>query len=294
MTALLALALAAAPACPAALAAVDARDGELAARAPAVVQALEDAGAGPTGAVAAAAATLGAAEPGRAQEAAAAAFRGALARHCALAATPPLPRASAQDRAALAEVLARPELSQVRLDPWAIRRALARFWDWIVERLGTSEAERYASLGRALFLGAAAAVLVLGVAAVRRRREGGGGARRARGEDGGSAALPAPDESAARAEEALRRGDAREAVRLALLAALGALERAGRLPRGRALTNEEVVRTVSTATATPTDLALLVRAFDRAIYGGRPVTADDARGAVAQAHRVVASAGGPP
>jgi hypothetical protein len=298
--ALLAVALAAAPGCPGALAAVQAPDADVAGRAAALADELEAAGARPTGALAAAARALADAEPGHAQEEAAAAFRGALARHCALAAAPALPLATAQDRAALAEVLARPELSQVRLDPWALRRALVRAWDWLVELLGTTEAERYASLGRALLLGAAAAALVLGVAALRRRRERARGRRPGGGREGAREVELAPDASAARAEEALRRGDGREAVRLALLAALGALERTGRVPRGRALTNEELVRIASTSTSTATatatspagDLALLARAFDRAVYGGLPVTADDARGAVERARRVAAAAEG--
>jgi hypothetical protein len=327
VTALLALALAAMAPCPAALAAAQAPDDALAAGAPALVRGLDDAGVGPTGAVAAAAAALAGAEPGDARAEAAAAFRGALARHCALAAAPGLPPASAEDRAALAAVLARPELSPARLDAGAIRRFLVRLWDWLVELLGTSEAERYASLGRALFLGAAAAALVLVVAALRRRRERASASRRGRADEKGAGGETAPDVSAVRAEEALRRGDAREAIRLALLAALGALERAGRLPRGRAMTNEEIVRSCSTSTptATPTstatatstatstststptptatststststasgsDLALLARAFDRAVYGGLPVSSEDARGAVERARRVVMTMG---
>jgi hypothetical protein len=302
VSALLALALAAAPGCPAALATAAVLPADaLAARAPALARELEDAGAGPAAGLAAAAREL-AASPGAAQEAAAAAFRGALATHCALAAAPPAPEASAVDRAALAEVLARPELSQLRLDPWAIRRALVSFWDWLVELLGTEEAERYASLGRALFLGAAAGALALAVAALRRRgRAPGAGSRP---EEAPGPAAAAPDASAERAEEALRRGETRDAVRLALLAALGALERAGRVPRGRSLTNAEVVRAAARSTRTAAsppgpppaggDLALLARTFDRAVYGGFPVTPEEARGAVERARRVVAAAGGTP
>lgn len=310
MTALLALALAAAPGCPAALAAAAASaDADLAARAPALVEALEDAGAGPTAGLAAAARALAAPGPAPASApGAAAAFRGALARHCALAAEPAAPAASAADRAALGEVLARPELSRLRLDPWAIRRALLRAWDRIVELLGTTEAERYASLGRALFVGVAAGAAVLAAAALGRRRRGDGGAPRGAAERGASGER-APETTAVEAEAALRRGDGREAVRLALLAAVAALEGAGRVPRGRALTNEEIVRVATSAAASDStststsrstnanatfasDLALLAHAFDRAVYGGRPVPADDARAAVERARRVAAAAGG--
>lgn len=293
MSALVALLLAAAPGCPAALATAAATpDGALAARAPALIAELEGAGGGPTGAVAAAARALGG---GDSAPQAAAAFRRALTRHCALATAPREPEASAADRATLAEILARPELSQVRLDPSAVRRAIARVWDWLVGLLGTAEAERYASLGRALFLGAAAAAIGLALTGIRRRRRAareaidGAPARAERGDAG-------PDAAAARADEALRRGDAREAVRLALLAALGALERAGSVPRGRALTNEEVVKLLTpdggASTPTSTDLALLVLTFDRGIYGGLVVALDDARAALQRSRRIVEAAGG--
>jgi len=288
VSALLALVLAAAPGCPAALAAGAAPADDLASRAPALVEALDQAGAGgPTAALAASARAAAAAAPA-ARDAAVAAFRGALARHCALASLPAVPEASAADRAALAEVLARPELAQARSDPYALRRALLRLWDWIVELLGTEEAERYASLGRALFLGVAAAALVLVLAGLRRRsRERGTAAREAAGP---ARAVPEADESAARAEEALRNGDGRGAVRYALLAALGALERTGAVPRGRALTNEEVVALRSPSPMT-SDLAALAGAFDRAIYGGLPVAPEEARTAVERARRIAGSAG---
>jgi len=283
VSALLALVLAAAPGCPAALAAGAAPADDLASRAPALVEALDQAGAGgPTAALAASARAAAAAAPA-ARDAAVAAFRGALARHCALANLPAAPEASAADRAALTEILARPELAQARSDPYALWRALLRLWDRIVELLGTEEAERYASLGRALFLGVAAAALVLVLAGLRRRSgERGTAARPA----GSARALPEADESAARAEEALRSGDGRGAVRYALLAALGALERAGAVPRGRALTNEEVV-----AITTSADLAALAGAFDRAVYGGMPVAPEEARTAVERARRIAGTAG---
>jgi hypothetical protein len=300
VSALLALVLAAAPGCPVALAAADVPADDLASRALALVEALDQAGAGgPTAALAASARAAAAAAPA-ARDAAVAAFRGALARHCALASLPAVPEASAADRAALAEVLARPELAQARSDPDALRRALLRLWDWIVELLGTEEAERYASLGRALFLGVAAAALVLVLAGLRRRsRERGTAGRGAAA--GPASPVPEADESAARAEEALRSGDGPGAVRYALLAALGALERAGAVPRGRALTNEEVVA-IATSTSTPegespapsiiaSDLGALAGAFDRAVYGGLPVAPEEARTAVERARRIARSAG---
>jgi hypothetical protein len=297
VTALVALALAAAPGCPEALAGAAAAPADaLGERAPALVERLEKVGAGgPTTALAAAARALaaaGASPPAR--ELAAASFRGALSRHCALAALPAPPAASPADREALAAILARPELSRARSDPYALRRALERLWGWFVGLLGTEEAERYASLGRALFLGVAAGAAVLAAAALRRRRQERKVAAEPRGA-GRADARVAPDASAARAEEALRSGDGRGAVRYALLAALGALERAGRVPRGRALTNGEVVVAVSVASPTlSSDLALLARAFDRAVYGGQAVAAGEARGAVEASRRIAALAGGAP
>jgi hypothetical protein len=294
VTALLALALAAAQGCPEALARAAATpDDALAARAPALVEELEEAGAGgPTAALAAAARALAATGTDPAHDLPAASFRGALARHCALAAAPALPPASTAERETLAAILARPELSRSRSDPYALRRALERLWEWLVALLGTSEAERYASLGRALFLGVAVGALVLAGSALRRRRREGRGADPERGEP--AAPGVAPDESAARAEEALRRGDGRGAVRFALLAALGALERAGRVPRGRALTNGELLEALApTPTATlSSELALVVRAFDRAVYGGQPVGDGEARSAVEASRRIAVATGG--
>jgi hypothetical protein len=289
VTALLwALALSAAPGCPEALARAAALPPpELAQAAGDIVSALGAAGAGPTGALARAARAAEEAGGTEREGAAAEAFRAALERHCALAASAAAPLATPGDRAALAEVLARPELARTRTDLWAIARALDRLWDWIVDLLGTTEAERYASVGRALFLGAAAGAAVLALSALRRRaararREGDGPEAR-----GAAGAEPA-DASAARAEEALARREWREAVRLALLAALGALEQAGRIPRGRALTNGEVV-----ASFPSDDLSALARAFDRAIYGALPVAPEEARAALERAHRIAAGAGGP-
>ncbi len=288
ISALLAVSLAAAPGCPEALARAAAlAPAELADGASGIVTALDDAGAGPTGALARAARAAFEARGTLREGSSAMAFRAALARHCALAAAAAAPAATPKDRAALAEVLARPELARNRTDLWALARALDRLWDWLVELLGTTEAERYASVGRALFAGAAVAAVVLVVSALRRR------AARARRAAGDGAAPPgarrlAPDASAARAEEALARGAWRDAVRLALLAALDALERAGRVPRGRALTNDELVASIPSD-----DLSALSLAFDRAVYGGLPVAQDEARAALERARRVALAAGGP-
>ena len=290
MIPLLALALATAPGCGAALSDAARLSPEaLAERAPALVERLAGDGAGgPATALERAAGAL-AHPPAGTLDAQARIFRAALARHCALAAAPPVAGATARERAELAEILARPELARPRVDPYALRRALLAIRDWILDLLGTAEAERYASLGRALFLAVAVGAGLLAMAALRRRARRGtpASARIAAGMDAAATAL---DASAARAEEALRRGDAREAVRHAFLAALGALERDGGLPRGRTLTNGEIVAAFR---ATPTstlqdDLPALAAAFDRAVYGGISASVEDARAALERARRVAA------
>lgn len=307
MTALLALALAAAPGCPAALAEAHASPdpAALARAAPAIVGRLQAAGpGGATSAVKRAAdVALAAAPDPEACARAAARFLRTLERHCALAAELPLPGATPADRAALDTVLARPEFSRARVDTAALRRLLLGLWAEVLDLLGTREAERWAGLGRALFALAAAAAVAMGVAALRRRRRGLRPAAAAVRPE-----VPAPpDASAASAHAALSRGDAPAAVRHALLAALGALEEARWLPRGRALTNAEAAAALARAEptsspsaagqATPRAAAAasgefreLASTFDRAVYGGRPVGLGDARVAVERAGRIAALA----
>lgn len=196
-----------------------------------------------------------------------------------------LPTATAAERALLDDILARPEYRHAAADPRVLRRALAALWERLLELLGTEEAGRYAEVGRALYLGAAAAALLLVAIALRRRRAR--PAPRARAAPSSAPPAPAapPDGSLAAARAALARGDAREAVRLALLASLGALERAGRIPRGRALTSAELV-----ARAGAAELAPIAAAFDRAVYGGRPLAPAEATAAVDGAARIAGAA----
>jgi hypothetical protein len=296
VTGLLALALAAAPGCPGALAEAGAlaaeggAPGRAGARAREIVDSLEAVGAGgPVDAVRRAAGAVGdPASPGPGDPGAIARFRRTLERHCALAAAPAGPGASAADRAALAAILARPEYARGAGDPDALRRMVLRLWADLLELLGTSEAERYARTGRALFLSAAAAALGLAALALRRR-------------DRASPRRPAPppavrgegarEATLAEAAEALARGDATGAVRASFLAALAALERTGRVRGGRTMTNGEIVAALGAAAtrapATPaaaaalaSDLAALARLFDRAVYGRLPVAPEDARAAL--------------
>ena len=295
MTALLVpLLLVAAPGCPGALAhAAAERDPiSLARSAPSIVSALELGGAGgPTGAVRRAAidAALAAEDGPGAAARAGAAFRGTLESHCALAAAPRLPGASAADRAALEAVLARPEFRRARFDPTALRRALLGAWAALLDLLGSTEAERFAGLGRLVFLAAAAAAALVGVAGLRRRSRRG---EAARSPEPAARDHPAPDASAARAEAALARDDRPGAVRHAFLAAVAALEAAGRLPPGRALTNAEMVRWLAApgpgapAGALAGELSLLAGIFDRTVYGVRPVAREEAVSSLASARRI--------
>jgi len=123
--------------------------------------------------------------------------------------------------------------------------------------------------------------------------------RRRRGERAAPAAVaavraaPGPDIALLRAEDALGRGEHAGAVREAMLAALGALERAGRIPRGRALTNAELVRAVGARDgALAALLAAVARPFDGAIYGGRTPGGAEAREAVDGARRLDAAVRG--
>jgi hypothetical protein len=297
MTALLvAVALSAAPGCPAALARARAlSDADLAGDAIAMVDALEAQGAGgPAEALreAARAATSGAVERsgGRGEArppvpldaapvrgVAGARFRAALLRHCALASQPALPAPTPAHRARASEILDRPEFRAARGDPEALRRRLLDLWQRVLALLETGEAQRYAAFSRAVFLAAAAVAALLGSLALRRRRTRRSGAHAPPPD----AAAPPPDARLDRAEDAAARGEAARAVRLALLAALAALERQGALPPGRALTNRELVdRLRGTEPARIDALRTLSRLFDRTVYGRLPAGGAEAAAAL--------------
>lgn len=191
----------------------------------------------------------------------------------------------------LESVYARAEHRRARADPAALRRTLAGLWARILDRLGSAEAERYASVGRAAFVAAAVAAGAAGLAAARRRRRG-APAGRPRAAGIVRAPLPAPDRSAALAEEALARGDLRGAVRHAFLSALSALEAAARLPRERSLTNRELAaRLHAVAAPLAAPFATLARTFDGAVYGGLPVGEKEARESLELARRIRAGSG---
>jgi hypothetical protein len=195
------------------------------------------------------------------------------------------PLASQGDRAALAEVLARPEFQQRALDGSALRRILSDLWDRLLEAVGTAEAERYASLGRAVFLAAVAAAALLAWRALRRRRRQGPRGQAPAAAAPASSTRPALPEPEV-AEGALARGELAAAVRLAFAAAAAALGARGLPAAGEALTGPELA-----AGTTDQGFHELARLHDRTVFGRRPPSEPEARAAVAVARRL-ASAGG--
>jgi hypothetical protein len=220
------------------------------------------------------------------------AFRALLAGQCAVAARPRLPLPSLADRQALREIYDRPELRRARVDTAGFRRLLSGLWARILELLGAAEAERYASVGRMVFILAGIAAGLAGLAALRRRR-----ARETAAPAGPGPAigrLPLPDRSAALAEAALARGELTDAVRHAFLSALAALEASGRLPRERSLTNGELAARLGGAGSPLADeFGRLVRLFDGTVYGGAPLGEPAARDGLAAAARIRERAGSP-
>lgn len=222
---------------------------------------------------------------GPAQSAAVARLRASLLRHCALAERPRFARKTEAERMLAAEILERPEFRGARADPMRVREKLKQLFQRLLALLDTPEAERYAGFGRAVFLLAASAAAFLFLLSLRRGRPSRPGLPPPLAE----AREAAPDKGLENARAAAARGDGRETVRLSLLAALAALERAGKIPLGRALTNRELVRLLSKpggADAQP--LAVLTHLFDRAIYGGRPTLDAEAKTALEAAKALCA------
>ncbi len=201
--------------------------------------------------------------------------------------------ATEADRAALAKVLARPEFRDRLADGQALRRLLLGWWDRLLALLETPEAERYADLGRLVFLAAAAAAAALLWRAARRRAAARAQARRARGgaaTAGGAEATPDPGRRLAEAERALAAGDAALAVRAAFGAAAAAFAPASAPGRGGALTGAELA-----ALAGEPSFADLARLHERTLFGRRAPSAGEAARSVEVARRLLrppASPGG--
>jgi hypothetical protein len=185
--------------------------------------------------------------------------------------------ASEADRAALAEVLAAPEFQAGRWRGDALRQWLAGWWERLTALLGTSEAERWAGLGRAVFL---ATVVVAGLLlwrAARRRGRARSAAPRPRS---GPAAPGRPaGVPIAEAERALAAGDGPAAVRLAFLAAVRVV--GGRLAAPDGLTGRELAGRVADA-----GFSRLAWLHERTVFGRRPVTSEEAAEALAAAARL--------
>lgn len=193
-----------------------------------------------------------------------------LERVAALAAMPDAPGLRPGDREALDAALASLGPSPPpSTDPSPARWA-GRLWDWFLNLLGTPEAERYASAGRLAFLGALGGAAAATLWALRRRR-----ARRGLAAASVPPAVSSPDDgeaAARRAEDALARGATAEAVRHAFLSALATLERRGRLPRRRDLTNRELASELGGAQdGVAATWGWLAARFERAVYGRAPV-----------------------
>jgi hypothetical protein len=276
---LLSAALAAAPpGCTAARAEAGALDdAALAGRAPALARALRDAAPDEPAAALLAEAVRAAEEPGPASGAR---FRAALARQCELAAEPRLPAAGGAERLRAKEILDRPAFRRARGDARIVRLWLLRLWERLLGLFETREAQRYARFSQIVFLAAVACAIAAGAWALLRRRPGA-----ARPMATSAAALaPAPDARLGAAAEAAARGEAALAVRLSMLAALGALERDAALPAGRSLTGTELVAHVRVVRPDGAEAArTLCAIFDRTIYGGRPAGAAEAEAALAAA-----------
>jgi len=193
--------------------------------------------------------------------------------------------ASEADRAALAEVLAGPDFQAQRWRGEELRRWLAEAWERLTELLGTAEAEQVAGLGRFVFLAAAAvAALLLWRAARRRRTRGAPAAPRPPGpvaQPGVAGAVVADG------ERALADGDPAGAVRLAFLASVGALRRRLRGGEVDTLTGSELAVRLA-----DDGFTRLVGLHERTVFGRRPVTKEEAAGALAVA-AALASGHGP-
>ncbi|HYD42989.1 MAG TPA: DUF4129 domain-containing protein [Anaeromyxobacter sp.] len=276
-----------APPCAAALARADGLDNAaLAVQAPDLARELRSAAPDTPADAVLAEAARAAEEPGAA---AGARFRAAVAWHCALAAAPRLPAAGAREREVAEEILERPAFRRARADPWAVRRWLLGLWERFLALFETPEAQAYARFSQVLFLAAAAAAAALGAWALLRRRPVAAPATAAPPDR----TSPAPDARLDAAAAAAARGEAALAVRLSMLAALGALERDAVVPPGRSLTSAELVAHLRAAGADRAQAAqALCGLFDRTVYGASPASPADAAAALAAARALGSDAPG--
>jgi len=198
---------------------------------------------------------------------------------CDALAAPPASAAQV-DRARLVAILSRPEYDLHARDEQLLARLLARAWTWLRDVFVQSELVQQGAISlRAVFLIAtalAAAWAALRLSRVRLTRR-----RRALPDDLGSIiVLDDPARYNAGARQALQKGEAREAIRLGMLALLSTLERMRLCTPGRAATNREIAEHVELRGA-PQDLSLSLRDlfgwYDRAWYGLAAVEDAEAR-----------------
>lgn len=182
------------------------------------------------------------------------------------------------DRARMREILSRPELAGARHNRGEWLEGLLRaLWHWLRDLLGSKGAGTFANGTRAVVLGVATAVVVLGTWRVLRLR------RAKRAAPSRPAApeplrLDPPGDHLGRAQAALE-SDPREAIREGLLALLSCLERRRLARPDRVKTNGEIVLELPGRGAPPELVAKVdpvVRWYDRTFYSLAPVPRQEA------------------
>lgn len=204
---------------------------------------------------------------------------------------------AAVDRARLLAILSRPEFERHAPDDTALYQLLTRAAAWLRDFFSANDGlQATATSVRALFLlGACAFAAFLALrmarAALGRARPG---LRSTRAE---ALALDDPEAYRERLGAALESGDGREAIRLGLLTLLAELERARLASPGRAATNRELAEQIAVRGGGE-ELSRRAREllgfYDRAWYGLRPVSCDEARAFVEKAAELRAALRGAP
>lgn len=189
------------------------------------------------------------------------------------------PRGAAlADRAALEEILRRPEFARAKEGSGdLVERLVRRLLAWLKSLLRTRGAESYAEWTRVLVLAAALAVALLGALRLARWRRG-----RAPPRAGAPAEAPrelsSPEGLLLRARSLCSR-DGRAAIREALRALLASLGRRHLARTGTSSTNRELAAEAAQRGAPPAlaeQLARALRWYDLAFYSLEPVAAQDA------------------
>ena len=167
----------------------------------------------------------------------------------------------------------------------AIGRFLDRTLSPVAGPIGRFFVRVWATLVGRVLIGAVVLtiVLLITMALARRRSVRAIGGRHRRG---GRVEDDDPDQLEREADEAERRGDLEQALRLRFRAGLSRLHRAGAVRLPRTITTGAVARQLHSPVFDE-----LGRTFDAVAYGGRPVDADDVAAARDGWPRVLAGAG---